>query len=189
MPDPDPRARRPACPRRLHRTLLALMSAAALSGAHPAMAQPDTPASTVVAPVWDHELELGADAGYAQLRWLPPASDDSVDWLYQLQEGRRPEFAAGDREYQGHHTSSFVSGLENGAYYFRVRARRPGDPEDAWGAWSNTVRVDVTHHSRQLALALMALGGLVFLATAAFLIVHRNDPIEDPAAGTTGGGA
>ena len=140
------------------------------------------PTMRLTAPDWDHDLVLSTPAGYVQLRWNPPADApdrDSVDWVYQLQEGRRAEFSDGDRHYEGHHTSSFVSGLENGDFYFRVRARRPD--EDLWSAWSQTLHVEVTHHSHVLALSLMGLGAAVFIATAAFLLAHRNDPIEAPA--------
>lgn len=185
MPDPDPRACPPARPAAAHRTIamlvLVLLVAPLEASAQDARADDAHPP----APQWDHALELGAEAGYVQLRWLPPENEDSVDWVYELQEGRRPEFSTGDRHYEGHHTSSFVSGLENGTFYFRVRVRHPdagAAPEarksDAWSAWSQTVRVEVVHHPRELALALMGLGALVFVATAAFLIAHRNDPLE-----------
>ena len=196
MPDLCPRACRPARPAPLRSSVacapmpvlvLALLTLAAPSrlAAQDADALDEPPA-----PRWDHALELGANAGYAQLRWLPPGDDDSVAWIYELQEGRRPEFSEGDRHYEGHHTSSFVSGLEDGSFYFRVRARAPDTDAStattaitAWSAWSPTVRVDVAHHARALALGLMGLGALVFVATAGFLVAHRNDPIESSAGG------
>lgn len=136
-------------------------------------AQTDLPA-----PEWDHDLVLGSNAGYAQLRWTPPPGDSESDvhWVFQLQEGRSEDFARTDRQYEGQHTSSFVSGLEDGAFYFRVRARHPDQQE--WGEWSRTLRVDVQHHARSFALTLMGIGAAVFLATAAFLFAHRNAPIE-----------
>lgn len=128
------------------------------------------------APLWDHDEALSSAEGYVQLRWhFGDVEPSGV--VYELQEGRRPVFADTDTRYRGPATSSFVSGLEDGISYFRVRASVDG--EATWSEWSSTVEVDVKHHDRNFALMLMALGGFVFLATAAFLIVHRNDPTPD----------
>lgn len=127
------------------------------------------------APQWDHDETLHSAEGYVQLRWTVEVEDPDAHWIYQLQEGQLPVFADTDTRYDGAQTSSFVSGLEDGTTYFRVRAR-PADEPEAWSAWSTTVEVDVKHHDRSFALLLMGIGGFVFLATAAFLIAHRNDP-------------
>ena len=141
----------------------------------------DTSAAVPAAPQWDHALALNSSDGYVQLRWT--VAEDSVLWVYQLQEGRRPVFADTDTRYEGPQHSSFVSGLEDGTNYFRVRARHPGHP-DSWSEWSPTLEVEVLHHSRGFALTLMAIGGFVFLSTAAFLIAHRNDPTPAAEEGT-----
>jgi len=127
-------------------------------------------------PQWDHDEALSSAEGYVQLRWhFGDVEPENI--VYELQEGRRPVFADTDTRYRGPATSSFVSGLEDGISYFRVRASVDG--EVTWSEWSSTVEVDVKHHDRNFALLLMGLGGFVFLSTAAFLIVHRNDPTSD----------
>ena len=143
-------------------------------------------AAAPLAPEWDHDPVLASAEGYAQLSWALPLDGEAadVDWVYHLQEGREPVFDDTDVQYMGPQHSSFVSGLDDGAYYYRVRARHPDS--DEWGPWSEITRVDVQHHDRGLALGLMAIGGLVFLATATFLLRHRNDPIPS---GAPGGGA
>lgn len=93
-------------------------------------------------------------------------------------------FDVTDLQYEGTQHSSFVSGLEDGTYYYRVRARHPD--ERAWGPWSAVARVEVRHHGLGLALGLMGLGALVFLTTAAFLVRHRNDPVPAGAPGGRG---
>lgn len=144
-------------------------------------------AAAPVAPAWNHAEVMESRDGYAQLSWGLPLEDDpleEVDWVYHLQEGRQPVFDETDVQYMGPQHSSFVSGLEDGAYYYRVRARHPD--EEGWGEWSAVVRVDVRHHSRRLALTLMSIGGFVFLATAGFLLRHRNDPVPSGAPGGPG---
>ena len=163
---------------RLASLLLAIASIAA-----PAMVRAAAP----VAPAWNHAEIMESRDGYAQLSWDLPLGDDPLEeihWVYHLQEGREPVFDETDVQYMGPQHSSFVSGLEDGAYYYRVRARHPDEEE--WGEWSAIVRVDVQHHSRRLALALMSVGGLVFLATAGFLLHHRNDPVPSGAPGGPG---
>ena len=124
-------------------------------------------------PRWDHDARMSSKDGYAQLSWT--VEDDSVHWVYQLEEGRLPGFEDTILRHEGPQHSSFVSGLEDGTSYFRVRARHPDRP-DGWSEWSQTLEIEVQHYSRSFALTLMGIGAVVFLATATFLIVHRNDP-------------
>ena len=126
-------------------------------------------------PRWDHDDRMSSAEGYVQLRWVVEVEDDDAAFVYQLQEGRRPVFRDTDTRYDGPQHSSFVSGMQDGTNYFRVRARPIDDPE-AWSEWSTTLEVEVKHHDRRFALGLMGLGAIVFLATAGFLISHRNDP-------------
>ena len=145
----------------------------------------DSPAATPSAPIWGHDAELGSSDGYAQLEWsIGEDLEGDTAWVYHLQEGRQPVFDDTDVQYMGPQHSSFVSGLENGSYYYRVRARHPDEEE--WGPWSEVVHVSVQHHSRRFALGLMSVGGLVFLITAGFLIAHRNDPVPTGAPGGPG---
>lgn len=148
-------------------------------------AAPARPAAPV-APEWNNDPRLDSSDGYAQLSWGVPLEGEDADvaWVYHLQEARRPVFNDTDVQYMGTQHSSFVSGLENGAYYYRVRARRPDEEE--WGPWSTVVRVDVQHHDRNLALGLMGIGAVVFLTTAGFLLRHRNDPVPSRAPGGPG---
>jgi len=134
--------------------------------------------AAVPTPQWDHDPELSTADGYVQLRWTVDAEE--MAYRYHLQEGREAVFADTEAQYQGPQLASFVSGLENGTYYFRVRAQDVASGE--LGDWSETVTVQVDHHDTGFALGLMALGGFVFLATAGFLWWHRNDPVsEEPA--------
>jgi hypothetical protein len=64
--------------------------------------------------------------------------------------------------YHGPDRASFISGLNNGTYYYRVKS------EDS--DWSKTLVVEVKHHSLRLAMILFAVGGVVFLLTVAVVV-------------------
>jgi hypothetical protein len=80
--------------------------------------------------------------------------------------------------YRGPDSSSFISGLEDGDHYFRVRAR--DEDSKNWGPWSDPVTVPVRHHSLTLAWWLFGLGAGIFGATVAFLVANtrRAQPSE-----------
>ena len=89
---------------------------------------------------------------------------------YQLQSVSTASFASPVPRYEGRDKASFISGLEDGVHYFRVRARPPDT--HTWGEWSDPATVSVKHHSMTLAWILFGAGAVVFAATAAFVIFH-----------------
>ena len=89
--------------------------------------------------------------------------DSAQDSLFELQQAASADFTHARLIYQGPDKASFVSGLEDGTYYFRVRA--PGE------AWSDPLTVHVQHQSLKLAFTLFGLGGIVFLLTV-FVVVN-----------------
>jgi hypothetical protein len=60
-----------------------------------------------------------------------------------------------------------LSGLPEGAHYFRVRCRVE---RGAWGGWSALASVEIAYHSSALAGLLFGLGALVFGLTSGFLL-------------------
>lgn len=108
-------------------------------------------------------------AGYYQLHWSNNQAGDFV-----LQESRKPDFSNADILYQGPDTATLVSGRKNGTYYYRVRSA------DAGNNWSNSVKVNVTHHPLSRAFMFFSLGALVFVATLTMVIrgnlAHRPSP-------------
>ncbi len=116
------------------------------------------------------EISLSGDphAGYVTVAWSAPelSSDSAGIPEFQLERARDASFDSPRLIYHGTHTSSVRSGLRDGAYFYRVRARLDGD----WSAWSETAEFDVEHHSARLAGLLFGLGGVVFLATLIFLV-------------------
>ncbi|MEJ2595056.1 MAG: hypothetical protein P8100_08005 [bacterium] len=96
--------------------------------------------------------QIASSSGYIKLSW-----ESDKDSLFILQKSDSPDFRDAEVIYSGPDKASFISGLENGRYYFRIR---PADK-----SWSDTVLVEVKHQSLQLAFTLFGLGAIVFLLT------------------------
>ena len=118
-------------------------------------------------------LELSGDekAGHLSATWLVEGSEAAA-LEYELQQGSSETFEAAETLYQGPHTASVISGLPNGAYYFRVRQRSQG--QAGWSDWSAAKRFDIEHHSLAYALRLLALGAFVFVALLTCLLVSSR---------------
>jgi len=94
---------------------------------------------------------------------------DSVDSRFQLQWATHDDFSDADDYYRGPDLATYISGLANGNYYFRLREVRAGSGRSDW---SVPVKVVVEHHSLNLAFTLFGIGGLVFALT--LLVVLRG---------------
>jgi hypothetical protein len=96
---------------------------------------------------------------------------------FELQRSRDSLFSNARTLYKGSDLASFVSGLPNGDYYFRVRTilDKPGS-----AAWSKTLLLRVRHQSLVLAFTLFGLGAVVFVSTVLLIIIgNRNAKRED----------
>lgn len=121
-------------------------------------------------PVFDMPLENTVDAGYLKLSWEPgAAARDGHALHFELQRSSSRDFASVKNIYRGPDRATFISGLRNGNYYYRVRSLHPESGE--FSEWSELLAVKVEHHSLPFALWLFAIGALVFLLTVA-VIVH-----------------
>lgn len=124
---------------------------------------------------YSRSLQLSASetvstAGYFSLNWHFNESivNDPGGADYILQKSTNPDFAA-YQQWQIHDATSFaMSGLESGNYYFRVGNHPNGEQ------WSNTVRVEVSHHSLAKAFALFLLGACLFVALLVVILVNRK---------------
>lgn len=96
--------------------------------------------------------------GHIKLEWQPAAASS----VFEVQQATDESFREARAIYRGPDRATFISGLKNGTYYFRVRA------EDS--DWSNVLKLEVTHHSLSLTYILMGLGSIVFLCTAGMVI-------------------
>lgn len=122
-------------------------------------------------------MGLAASPALAAPSFDEPAPAQSADGSLQLAWGEAlGEFEVELRHegtvrtvYTGRMPSAHVSGLPNGHYELRVRAREG----DGWSPWSEPKVLDVEHHPMSLVWTLMALGALVFVGTA--VVVLRSD--------------
>lgn len=105
----------------------------------------------------NQDLQLESNSGYIQLDWTAVEGGQ-----YILQRSMQPDFANSQTIYEGPDHASFVSGLDNGTYYYRVG--------DGAGQWSDTLTLTVEHQSMPLALTLFGLGFLVFALTV-FVVI------------------
>ena len=96
--------------------------------------------------------------GHIKLEWR-----SAMETSYELQQSDTDDFADPKIVYRGPDRASFISGLRDGTYYYRVRAHDSG--------WSDIITINVRHQSLKLAFALFGIGGVVFLLTV-FVVVH-----------------
>jgi len=116
----------------------------------------------------DEPVPATSDVGTVQLAWDPAdATPDGVEVVFELQESQEADFAESLRRYLGEDRASFVSGLPDGRYYYRVRQREGEDGE--WGPWSSLVAVDVEHYALWKAWTLFGVGGALVLTIITFL--------------------
>lgn len=142
------------------------------------------PAGSVPVPEFRNPPEGPVSAGYLTLEWSLPGERTSLPegMKFVLEEDTRREFSAPHQRFQGRDLASFVSGLPNGEYWFRVRVVEEGGGRA--GAWSEPVKVVVEHHSLNKALIIMGIGAVVFLATV-ILILVGNAKASLPSHGKT----
>ncbi|MCB0664899.1 MAG: hypothetical protein KDC80_03710 [Saprospiraceae bacterium] len=128
-------------------------------------------AQSLPTPYFIPDKNENSETGYIQLKWIAQSDEDeTILYQYQLQQAEDSTFSSGKEIYRGNDLASFISGLSNGNYYYRVRVIDEDRKEN--GPWSATKLVAVKHHSLELALSLFTLGGIVFLSTV--LIVVRG---------------
>ncbi len=96
--------------------------------------------------------------GHVRLQWRSVASDA----VYEVQQSTTHDFKHPITIYQGPDRATFVSGLPNGVYYYRLRSNS--------GSWSEPITLTVEHYSLQLAFTLAGLGAVVFLLTVALVV-------------------
>ncbi|MCB0261612.1 MAG: hypothetical protein KDE52_17470 [Calditrichaeota bacterium] len=117
------------------------------------------------APQFVTPTENIVNAGYIRIRWMAIPSDNQNETVeYELQQSTEKDFGNFRVKYKGVDLASYVSGLPNGTFYYRIKAIDTATGNES--LWSAPIKVDVVHHSLTLAFWLMGIGSIVFFATA-----------------------
>jgi len=128
-------------------------------------------------PQFQGERQVENNAGQIKLIWQIADSLLAADLHYfELQQSREASFADNRVLYKGSDLASFISGLPDGDYYFRVRTLTESTP----GQWSDTLHLKVNHQSLELAFTLFGLGAVVFISTV-ILILYGNKKTKEEA--------
>ena len=116
-------------------------------------------------PKFEMDQQNITHSGHVKIVWKW-MHDQEVSFI--LQQADTANFSNAEIIYKGPDRASFVSGLPNGNYYFRLRAINSAD--EMASSWSKPVVVKVRHHSLFLALTLAGVGAFVFVITTAVVI-------------------
>jgi len=103
------------------------------------------------------------DLPYLTLRW-EPFDEDLVETqlLFEIERAESPDFTDAVTYYRGPDRASFVAGLAEGEYFFRIRSF---EPDQTPGEWNDSLRVTVQYKSLALAFLLFGIGAVVSIAT------------------------
>ncbi len=129
------------------------------------------------------EIDLPAvnetNSGRIEIVWRIEYNPNDLDSVvYELQQAEDSLFETARVRYRGPDLATYVSGLPDGSYYYRVRSFNKA--EDQYSEWSPTVLVMVKHHSLGLAFTLFSIGAVVFILTVLVVVIgaHKN-PVKD----------
>ena len=125
-------------------------------------------ASNLPIPIFTNNPIEQTESGHVKLSWkVPNSSSSAAPWVFELQKSNDPNFSSAVQLYRGPDLATFLSGLPNGNYFYRVRTSIRGE---AHSDWSPTILVKVKHHSLSLALWLFGIGATVFLLTVGIVV-------------------
>lgn len=123
------------------------------------------------------ELETSSEeatSGYYVLSWQAAETSEDTAPRFLLEEAESPDFSDSQILYRGSDQSRFVSGKPDGRYYYRVKPLEPQSTD-----WSDSVEVEVDHHSLGRALTFFTIGLVVFGSTLALILLggkrHRKE--------------
>ena len=108
-------------------------------------------------------LPQKVDAGHLHLKW--GVVDGVEGKSFRVEQSLSKNFDQPTLIYEGPDQATFLSGLKNSRYFFRVK--------ETDGQWSDIYTVEVEHFSTQFALILFVIGFLTFGGIAG-VIWHGN---------------
>lgn len=111
--------------------------------------------------------ELSSKDGHTKLVWNAAQEPTNGQWQFEVQFDSTETFSAPTTLYQGPDQATFISGLPNGSYHYRVRIVGPGEAPP--GPWDRAT-LTVEHHALSLALTISGIGSLVFIFTVILVL-------------------
>lgn len=127
----------------------------------------------IPAPKFTNSSKEFADAGHIKLLWQSELDLGNTTFL--LQQSEDSAFHISKVLYEGPDLATFVSGLSDGNYYFRIKAIT----ENQQSNWSEPMMVRVQHHTLNMAFTLFGIGAVVFLLTCFVVIKGSRQMIND----------
>ncbi len=113
---------------------------------------------------------------FLTLAWAP--ANDATPAAFELQQAPSAQFENPLTRYRGPDLASFVSGLAEGDYFFRVRTVAENE---ATGTWSKPLQVTVKYQPLSRAFVLFGVGAVVSIATVALVVIgDRRTRREEP---------
>ena len=117
--------------------------------------------------------ELESVDGVLSLVWesdRDPGGGEGGSVEYELQQASDESFADAIVRYRGSDAGSYLTGLAEGDYFFRVRERD--------GEWSPTLTASVKFIDRRVLITLLATGFVVSAATIGTILVGSLKRVE-----------
>jgi hypothetical protein len=93
---------------------------------------------------------------------------------FELQQGRNRDFSEARLIYSGPDRASYLSGLPNGDFYYRVRG--VDTRLNRKSRWASPIHRIVRHPSLEFAVSMLSVGGLVFLSTIGIVVSGARKP-------------
>lgn len=120
------------------------------------------------------------DDGTVALAWEPGTPEtEGGDLVYEVRRSASPDFTDPVFVYEGQDTASFVSGLPEGNYYFKIRARSIDGEFPPWGEAYLLVTVDYIEPG--IVILLMSAGLVTFIAVIASIVMGHRAAKREPA--------
>ena len=131
--------------------------------------------SATPGPIQLQSLPSTVTTSILTVSWTPGHDPDGCIAGYELQMDTTPTFQWPAITWTTNDTQIQATGLHDGTYYFRVRAR---DDKGLYGPWSNTIKVTVNTPLTPsidpwLAPTILAIGAFIMATIAAVVSIHR----------------
>ncbi len=122
------------------------------------------------APEFVQSSVLTSNSGFFKLEWrITDELPLQEGYSFLLEQSNDENFNHIKSIYKGSDLATYISGLPNGTFYYRVKIIEQQNQKES--QWSPHLQARVEHFSLQFALTLCALGALVFLLTVAVIVI------------------